>query len=186
MQIDVVPATADRWPDVQTVMGVRGDPSRCWCQYFRLRGKAWSAATPDTNRDALCEQVSGDRIPPGVIGYDDGEPAGWCATAPRASYPRVQASPHWRSDGDAWVVTCFVVRTGYRRRGLAGPLLEGAVELAAKHGATAVEGCAVDLADAGRISSADLYRGPLSVFLDHGFTVVRRNAPAWVQVRRDL
>ena len=186
MQIEVVPATADRWPDVETVMGVRGDPSRCWCQYFRLRGKAWSAATPDTNRDALCEQVSGNRIPPGVIGYDDGEPAGWCATAPRTSYPRVQASPHWRSDGDAWVVTCFVVRTGYRRRGLAGPLLEGAVELAAKHGATAVEGCAVDLADTGRISSADLYRGPLSVFLDHGFTVVRRNAPAWVQVRRDL
>ncbi len=185
--IAVVQATADRWPDVQAVMGVRGDPSRCFCQYFRLRGKAWSAATPASNRDALCEQVTTQRVPPGVIGYDDGEPAGWCAAAPSASYPRVQASPNWHTDrDDTWVVTCFVVRTGYRRRGLAGPLLEGAVALAAEHGATVVEGNAVDLADAGRASSADLYRGPLSVFLDHGFTEIRRTSPSWVQVRRTV
>jgi GNAT superfamily N-acetyltransferase len=184
--IEVIPATAERWPDVVTVMGVRGDPSRCWCQYFRLRGRDWSDATPGSNRKALCDQVTGHGPPPGVIAYDEGEPAGWCATAPQASYPRAQASPNWRSDdtGSTWVVTCFVVRPGYRRRGLAGPLLGGAVDLAAEHGATAVEGCAVDLTAAGRMSSADLYRGPLSVFLDHGFSVVRRNSAAWVLVRK--
>jgi len=185
--IEVTPATPDRWPDVETVFGVRGDPSSCWCQYFRLRGKAWSDAEPLSLRDSLRAQLYDDP-PPGVIAYDDGEPAGWCATAPRASYPRVLASPNWRSDaGDAtWVVTCFVVRPGHRRHGIAATLLTGALDLATAHGATTAEACAVDTTESGRVPSADLYRGPLSVYLAAGFTVVRRSSPAWVLVRRPL
>jgi ribosomal protein S18 acetylase RimI-like enzyme len=185
--IEVTPATADRWYDVRTVMGVRGDPSRCWCQYFRLRGRDWSDAPPETHRDALHAQLSGP-VPPGVLAYDDGEPAGWCAAAPRTAYPRVLASPNWQSDADpgTWVVTCFVVRTGYRRHGIAGTLLGGAIDLASAHGATAIEGCAVDTAASGHTASADLYRGPLTVFLDHGFHVVRRSSPAWILVRRHV
>lgn len=185
MGIEVLPATTSRWADVVEVMGTRGDPSRCWCQYFRLRGKEWSGSSPDANREALRCQVGEGNLPPGVVGYVDGEPAGWCATAPRAAYARVLASPNWRSDaGDAWTVTCFVVRTGRRRNGLARHLLSGAVDLATSNGATTVEGNAVDATT--RMSSADLYRGPLSVFLAEGFSVVRRNSPAWIQVRKDL
>jgi GNAT superfamily N-acetyltransferase len=185
VSIEVAPATTARWDDVVAVMGTRGDPSRCWCQYFRLRGKQWSGSSPGTNREALHGQVADDAVPPGVVGYVDGEPAGWCATAPRTAYPRVLASPNWRTDADgAWAVTCFVVRTGRRRNGLARHLLAGAVDLAASHGATVVEGRAVDVSS--RMSSADLYRGPLSVFLAEGFTVVRRSSPAWIQVRKDL
>jgi GNAT superfamily N-acetyltransferase len=184
--IEVAPATADRWEDVAAVMGVRGDPGRCWCQYFRLRGRQWAEATTESNREALHTQVTAGERPPGVIAYVDDTPAGWCATAPRAAYPRVLASPNWRSDAgeDTWAVTCFVVRTDHRRNGLADHLLTGAIDLAAKHGAAAIEGSAVDVS--GRMSSADLYRGPLSVFLAAGFSVVRRNSPAWVQVRKTL
>src|SRR6266508_2339136 len=46
--------------------------------------------------------------------------------------------------------------------------------------------CAVDTAASGRTASADLYRGPLTVFLDHGFHVVRRSSPAWILVRRHV
>jgi hypothetical protein len=103
VSIEVAPATTARWDDVVAVMGTRGDPSRCWCQYFRLRGKQWSGSSPDTNREALRGQVAEDAVPPGVVGYVDGEPAGWCATAPRTAYPRVLASPNWRTDADgAW------------------------------------------------------------------------------------
>lgn len=190
MTLDVVPATADRWPDAVEVMGVRGDPSRCWCQYFRLRGKQWSAATADANREGLRAQICGTGgPPPGVLGYDDGVPVGWCAAGPRDSYPRVLASPNWRDDDagpHTWVVTCFVIRTGHRRQGLAGELLAGAVELAAASGAGAVQGCAVDVGRTGRSSAADLYRGPLSVFLANGFTERRRNSDAWVLVHRQL
>lgn len=186
MAIEVVPATPERWDDVAAVMGTKGDPSRCFCQYFRLRGQAWSSASSASNRSALRQQVTGGNLPPGVIAYADDSPAGWCAIAPRAGYPRVVASPHWRtSSADGlWSVTCFVVPTGHRRSGITVDLLNAAVGLAAANGATAVEGCAVDTSE--RLRSADLYRGPLPTFLAAGFTEIARNGPAWIQVRKEL
>jgi ribosomal protein S18 acetylase RimI-like enzyme len=182
--VNLRPAGPDRWPDVETVMGERGDPSRCFCQYFRLRGKAWSGSRPEDNREGLRDQVRGGDVPPGVLAYDGNTPVGWCAVGPRASYPRVVASPNWRTDQpDAWVITCFVVPVGHRRQGIAGELVQGAVELARSHGATAVEACAVDTAAEGRVPAADLYRGPLSVYLAAGFTEVSRTNPRWVLVR---
>jgi hypothetical protein len=29
-------APPDRWPELEALMGERGDPSRCWCQFYRL------------------------------------------------------------------------------------------------------------------------------------------------------
>lgn len=189
MTLEVVAATADRWDDVATVMGERGDPARCQCQYFRLRGRAWEEATPAANRAALRKQVRSGDVPPGVLALDAGTPVGWCATAPRTAYPRVLASPNWRSPAaspDTWVITCFVVPVGHRRQGIASELVRGAVDLARDHGADAVEACAVDVTAAGRVPSADLYRGPLSVYLGAGFTEVSRTSPRWVLVRRAL
>jgi predicted GNAT family acetyltransferase len=185
--VEVRPAGADSWDDVAAVMGERGDPARCLCQYFRFRGRAWSDATPERNREALRSQVCDGERPPGVLAYDSGTPIGWCAIGPRTAYPRVVASPHWRTDRpDAWVITCFVVPVGHRRQGVAGELADGAVEFARSYGASVVEGCAVDTAEADRLSSADLYRGPLSVFLQAGFTEIGRTDARWVHVRRLL
>jgi hypothetical protein len=185
--VEVRAAGPDSWDDVAAVMGTRGDPARCFCQYFRLRGRDWAAATSESNRRDLRSQVCHGDIPPGVLGYDGTTPVGWCAVAPRTAYPRVLASPNWRTDRpDAWVITCFVVPVGHRRQGLAGELARGAVEFALSYGAPAVEACAVDTAIAERVSAADLYRGPLSVFLDAGFTEVRRTNARWVLVRRTL
>lgn len=185
MTLDVRPAGPERWDDVVAVMGERGDPSRCFCQYFRLRGKKWSDASPAAHRSALESQVCAG-VAPGVLATDEtGTPVGWCAVAPRSAYPRVVASPNWRGgDPDAWAITCFVVPVGRRRQGVAGELLIGAIDFARKQGAKHVEGCAVDTAATGRTSSADLYRGPLSVFLAAGFKEVSRTAPQWVLVRR--
>ncbi|WP_199236978.1 GNAT family N-acetyltransferase [Kribbella antiqua] len=185
--MDVRPAEPGSWDDVAAVMGERGDPARCFCQYFRLRGQQWSAATRETNRRDLRAQVRSGDLPPGVLAYDDNAPVGWCAVAPRTAYPRVLASPSWRTDHpDAWVITCFVVPVGHRRQGVAGELARGAVEFARTYGAQTVEGCAVDTAQASGVSSADLYRGPLNVFLDAGFKEVGRTNPRWVLVRRTL
>lgn len=186
MPLEVAPATPDRWADVAAVMGDRGDPSRCFCQYFRLRGKQWSDSSPATHREALRSQVCSD-LPPGVLATDAGTPVGWCAVAPRSAYPRVVASPNWRGgDPDSWAVTCFVVPVGHRRQGVAAQLLEGAVDFARAQGAAVLEACAVDLTQAGKVSSADLYRGPLSVYLDAGFKEFSRTSPKWVLVRRTL
>jgi GNAT superfamily N-acetyltransferase len=92
--------------------------------------------------------------------------------APRASYPRLTSYPvvagTAHEDG-LWAVTCFVVRVGNRRQGFAEVLLEGAVGLARRHGARAGEAYPVDTT-VRTASAAELFHGPLSVFLRLGFT----------------
>jgi GNAT superfamily N-acetyltransferase len=85
---------------------------------------------------------------------------------------------------------CFVVRPGYRRRGVARALLEGAIEYARSRGAVAIEGYPADTAGA-RISSAFAYVGTTSMFEGAGFHRVVETAartggkPRWV-MRKQL
>jgi GNAT superfamily N-acetyltransferase len=188
-RVEVHDCTPDRWPDVVAVFDGPGDPGRCWCQWF-YRGARIEKGFADRNREALHDQV---RVrPPGVLGYLDGVPSGWCAVAARPSYTRLARSrvlagvpEDERTDPAVWSVTCFVVRRGARRRGLSGPLLAGALDLARRGGARVVEGYPVDLAGQ-RAPAAGLYPGPLPVFLRGGFTEVRRTPQGRPVVRLTL
>jgi GNAT superfamily N-acetyltransferase len=189
-EISIRDATPDRWPDVVDVFDGPGDAGRCWCQWF-FRGAQADRAHEEANREALHRQVQ--ERPPGVLAYLDSSPSGWCAVAPRPGYTRLTRSPLLRevpgdqlTDDGVWSVTCFVVRRGARRRGLALPLLEGAVELARCGGATVVEGYPVDVAVSRRRSAAELYHGPLQVFLRAGFTEIGRPSPDRPVVRKTL
>ncbi len=184
----VHPATPDRWDDVVAVMGTRGDPSRCWCQFFRLRGQEWRSSLPAANRSRLRSQVKGGNHPPGVLAYIDEHPVGWCAVAPKACYPRVVAASKLSGselDG-VWSITCFVVRVGWRRRGIAAALLHGAVDLARSAGADIVQAYPVDPEARRTVSSAELYHGPLPVFRHAGFREVQRSSASRVQVELTL
>lgn len=181
------PATSERWEDVVSVLGSRGDPSHCWCQFFRLRGKNWQTSTRSNNRTLLREQVRGPGHPPGVIAYVDQQPVGWCAVAPKTNYPRVVASPVSRGDMDGiWSITCFVVKAGWRRRGVASTLLAAAVELAGSAGATTVEAYPVDPTARKSVAASELYHGTLSTFRKAGFNEVRRTSPARALVQLTL
>jgi GNAT superfamily N-acetyltransferase len=179
--VETQPGTPDRWDDVVAVMDGPGDAGRCWCQWF-FRGAQADRAHAAANRAALEVQVR--QGPPGVVGYLDGVPSGWCAVAPRPGYTRLVRSPLLSgtpedelADPGVWSVTCFVVRRPARRQGLTAALLDGAVALATERGAAVIEGYPVDLAARTRTSSAELYHGPLSVFLRAGFTEVARPSP---------
>ena len=55
-EIDVLPATPERWPDVVTLLG--GATERgCWCQSWRGSAAARGFSGPAANRDALEAQV---------------------------------------------------------------------------------------------------------------------------------
>ena len=84
----------------------------------------------------------------GLIAYLGDEPVGWCAVEPRAHYDglrRVYRVP-WdgraedKADPTVWAVTCFVVRAGYRGRGISRALARAAVDHARERGARALEG----------------------------------------------
>lgn len=182
MAVEVQPCTQDRWDDVVAVMDGPGDPGRCWCQWF-FHGARADREHADRNRTALEEQVRSGP-PPGVLGYLDGVPSGWCAVAPRPRYTRLTRSPllpdrapEELTDPGVWSLTCFVVRRPARGHGLSGALLDGAVDLARRSGASVVEGYPVDVGARGRTGAAALYHGPLSVFLRAGFTEVARPTP---------
>jgi ribosomal protein S18 acetylase RimI-like enzyme len=190
--MDVAPATPARWADVEVVFGTRGDAARCWCQWFYAGSQVATGARAEANRDALRAQVR-QGSPPGVLAYRGGEPVGWCAVAPRPTYtrlPRSEAlrgtSPDELADPTVWSVTCFVVRVGHRRGGVAAALLDGAVRLARESGARAVEAYPVDVAAKGNTSSAELYHGPLSTFLAAGFREVARPRSTRPVVRLEL
>jgi GNAT superfamily N-acetyltransferase len=188
----VVPAAPDRWADLEALFGTKGDPARCWCQWFYAGAEVAGGAVAAANREALRAQVQQEQQP-GVLAYRDGEPVGWCAVAPRPTYtrlPRMEVvrgtPPDELADPAVWSVTCFVVRVGHRRGGLSLALLDGAVRLAREAGARAVEGYPLDVAAKARTSSAELFHGPLSTFLAAGFRQVARPRPARPVVRLEL
>src|SRR5688572_10585240 len=147
-QLEVHPATSDRWPDLVELFerrgprgGHRNTPAYgCWCMWWRDR--ALGHGTP--KKRALGRLVRAGREP-GLLAYDGGEPVGWIAIAPREEYAVLLRSPQYRPRDDderVWSVVCFAVDRHSQRQGVAGALLEAAVEHARAHGAAAVEGYA--------------------------------------------
>lgn len=185
--VTVLPATSDRWPDLQVVFGTRGDPSWCFCQFFLTTGSSYEESA-DRNRQALCTQLS-QQPPPGLLAYAGAAPVGWVQVGPRALFPRIttnKATAALDSEG-VWRCTCFVVRVGHRRHGVARALLAGAIDFAREHAARILEAHPVDVsAKGGPVPSASLYHGTLSMFADAGFGEVLRTRPDRPVVRLQL
>ena len=117
----------------------------------------------------LCER----EVPPGVVTYLDGTPVGWCNVGARTDIPRLVHSTKIRplDEVPVWSIICVVVRGGHRKQGVTTPLIEGAVEFAAAHGAPAVEAYPVDPAGR-RMDLTMAFVGTRSMFERAGFEVV--------------
>src|SRR5688572_707389 len=89
------PLTADRWGDLVTLFGERGASSGCWCMWWRVTAQRFNRDAGDGLRRALHELVDEGRGP-GLLGYADGRPVGWCSVAPREEFGRLQRSPKLR------------------------------------------------------------------------------------------
>jgi GNAT superfamily N-acetyltransferase len=171
----VVPADASRWADVETLMAGQGERG-CWCQYWRLTSSEYSARERGGGPRLLRAQM-GSSPAPGLVAYVDGEPAGWCGIGPRASMGRLVRSrtiPRI-DDRPVWSIVCFLVRVGYRRRGVAGALLAGVVDYARQHGAVGLEAYPID-AEGARVDVNFAYVGTTSMFERAGFRRVVETA----------
>jgi GNAT superfamily N-acetyltransferase len=189
--VDVRPATAERWPHVVAVMGGSGGDRGCWCQYYRWSSSDFSRLGAGGGRAALQRQVEAD-TPPGLIAYIDGMPVGWVGIGQRDDMERLVRSrtiPRI-DDRPVWSILCFLVRPGYRRRGVTQALIGGVVEAARAAGAPGVEAYPID-ADGRRLDPTLSYVGFTSTFERAGFRRVVETAgrsagrPRWL-VRLDL
>jgi GNAT superfamily N-acetyltransferase len=185
----VVPATADRFEDVVTVLG--GSEHSCLCQYWRMSSGDYSRSTHEGRLDALRGQLE-ETPAPGMLAYVDEEPAGWLGFGPRNRVERLVRSRTIPAIDDVpvWSIYCFTVRVGYRRQGIARALLHGLVDYARDEGAPALEAYPVDTAGR-RIHGTAAYVGTAGMFEAAGFRrVVETDArserlPRWL-VRLDL
>lgn len=181
--VDVVPANEASWDDIRTVFGTRGDAAQCWCQRY----KSWDlwfdvprADLADRLRAQTACGTPGAERTSGLVGYLDGEPVGWCAVEPRTEYERLLRMPiPWkgrpeedRDDDGVWAVTCFVVRAGYRRRGISGALAKAAVGYARERGARALEAYPMATKAGKDITWGELHVGSRSVFAAAGLAEV--------------
>ena len=172
MPLEIHPVTPDRVEDFAAVANPNRRASHCWCLSHRLTAaeiEELGAGSRERAFRALC----GREHPPGVLGYADGEPVGWCSIGPRAENTRLTRSKLIRPIDDVavWSIICLVIRGGYRKRGHTTPLIEGAVRYAAAHGAPAVESYPVDPAN-GRMDTTMAFVGTRSMFERAGFDVV--------------
>lgn len=168
-------ATPDRWKDVERLAGERGFTSGCWCMWWRVTSQEFSERHGDGLREDLKTLVAqGDE--PGLVAYSGDVPIGWVALAPRDAYPRLNRSPKLKpvDDQPVWSISCFYIDRHYRRQGVAGKLLQAAVDYARAHGAQAVEAYPIDTSTRTSRAGAELYTGTLPMFEQAGFREVAR------------
>jgi len=166
MSIEVLPATG-HWDDFAAFMVPR-KPGGGGCVCMSYRDSRLDMPGRIEYMHSECSREPG----PGVLVYVDGTVAGWCSIAPKSTYRRLMRSrtiPHLDEDQDPWSIVCFVVRGGFRKRGLMHDLLDGAVEHARASGAALVEGYPVDTGGA-RVDVISGYVGSVRLFEEHGFT----------------
>jgi GNAT superfamily N-acetyltransferase len=121
-------------------------------------------------------------------------PVGWVAVEPRTEYPRLLGLPTvWKGrpdedkqDDSVWAVTCFVVRKGYRRRGITYALAAAAVGYARANGARALEGYAMLTQPGREITWGELHVGARQVFAEAGLAEVSRPSVRRAVMRIDF
>jgi GNAT superfamily N-acetyltransferase len=191
----VMPANQVAFDDVQSVFGDRGPAARCQCQRYRLRpGESFGKQPVEERQHRLREQAGcGDPDAPtcGLVAWLEDEPAGWCAVGPRSDLDglkRVFTVP-WKGrqedpdDSAIWAVTCFYIRKGFRRRGIASALLLAAVEHARSQRARALEGYPITRAD---VINEELHVGTVPMFEEAGLTQVGAPTPRRLVMRIDF
>jgi ribosomal protein S18 acetylase RimI-like enzyme len=171
-RFEIHPVTPDRWPDMVELFerrgprgGHRNAPAYgCWCMYWRDR--SLEHGTP--KKRAMGALVRRGREP-GLLAYDDGFPVGWISIAPREDYAAILQSPQYRPQVDedgVWSIVCITIDKEARQRGVAGELVDAAVEHAFSRGAGAVEAYP-------HVSDGRDYMGSVPLYERAGFARVR-------------
>jgi len=183
-KLTIVPANETSWDDLAAIFGTADYPSHCHCQRFKVPGCFWRDSTQEGRIAMLREQTAcgdPDAATSGLVAYVDGEPAGWVAVEPRPAYPKLRTSRvPWtgrnedKDDEGIWAVTCFVVRKGFRGRGLMYPLAAATIDFARERGARALEAYPMITHPGKEITWGEAHVGTRQVFTEAGFTELTR------------
>ena len=161
--------------------------AKCYCHYHELpKAIPWNSLDAAANRAAMTARIDVGEME-GFLAYAGGEVVGWLNAQPYHKLPhacaRLDIAPPQLDVPlhEAAAVVCFVIAPGWRRRGVARSLLDGALRSFAARGIRRVD--AFPWKAGASTAPADHYHGPLPLFLAAGFTVLREDQDLTV-VRR--
>lgn len=180
------PAIEKNWPELEKLFGERGACGGCWCMAWRVSRAEWAKAKGAGNKRALKRLVSSD-VSPGILAFHGSEAVGWCAIAPRESYPTLERSRILAAvdDKPVWSVSCFFIAKPWRNHGLSTQLLEHAARYARSRGARVLEGYPHEPGSK-RMVDVFAWTGVVGSFARAGFQEVARRSKSRPIMRRDL
>jgi GNAT superfamily N-acetyltransferase len=185
-QLKFQPLTPERWSDLEALFGARGACGGCWCMLWRLKRSEFEKQKGDKNKAAFKAVVDSGEAP-GILVYANGNAIGWCAFAPRESYPALDRSRVLKriDDKPVWSIVCLFIAKNYRRKGVSVELLKAAAQYVRKRGGRLVEGYPVEpRKDA--MPDVFAWTGVASAFLKAGFVECARRSETRPIMRRDL
>jgi len=153
---------------------------------WRLKRSEFEKQKGDKNKAALKAVVDSGEAP-GILAYANGGAIGWCAVAPRETYPALDRSRVLKriDDKPVWSIVCLFIAKEYRRKGVSVELLKAAAEYVRKRGGRLVEGYPVEpRKDA--MPDVFAWTGVASAFLKAGFVECERRSETRPIMRRDL
>ena len=189
--MEIRPLTPDTFGDLADLFATGPATRGCWCVWFMDPPKQVRANWGDGNCASLEARVPESDPPLGLIAYEGDVPVGWIATGPRSRYPnaigpraKILKARDTSEDDDVWLLSCFFVRVGYRRKGVTAALIAAVVEEATKRGVKAVEG--FPIAESYEKSAEGDFVGKERRFAECGFECVAQPSPRRVVMRREL
>jgi GNAT superfamily N-acetyltransferase len=149
----------------------------CYCQTFLNSQPEWDGESDPKPilRQSSCENISEGKMQ-GYLAYQDGKVVAWCAAGESKLFNLPDAEEKLAR------VVCFVVDEDFRGQGLTNQLLEFALIDLTTKGFAEVEAKPVRPEDNSKMN----FRGPYSLYMNHGFTVYRDLGEDGLLVRKEL
>jgi len=145
----------------------------CWCTWFHTM-HAEKSFTAEGNR-GLKEQLVNESRAHAALVFDGDKAVAWCEYGTPEELPNIYHRKEYEAGLDRlpdYRLTCFFVDKKYRRKGVAGVALQGALDLIARAGGGAVEAYPRDT-EGQKISASFLGVGPRSLLEQAGFSYLR-------------
>ncbi len=158
------------------------DWQNCYCYSYHFTGTAEEWEIKGRNREKVIEYINCGKMC-GYLAYNDGLPIGWVNANDRNNYERLTLLDEIQ-DGNLYKVcsvVCFVIKSDFRRKGVATKLLERVCADYKADGYSSVEA----YPDSKAVSNEDNFNGPLSLYIKNGFHIFKEFKDYKI-VRREL